>query len=111
MSTASQRTALVTGGGSGIGAAAALRLGRDGFTVVVADIDRTAAARTAGALEAEGRPAFALRVDVRYMVSRIPMGRIGQPPEVAALISWLCSEECSFSTGAVFDISGGRATY
>ncbi len=48
---------------------------------------------------------------VRYMVSRIPMGRTGKPEEVAALISWLCSEECSFSTGAVFDISGGRATY
>jgi 3-oxoacyl-[acyl-carrier protein] reductase len=48
---------------------------------------------------------------VRYMVSRIPMGRTGQPAEVAALVAWLCSEQCSFSTGAVFDISGGRATY
>jgi len=48
---------------------------------------------------------------VEYMVSRIPVGRVGQPEEVAALVAWLCSEECSFSTGAVFDISGGRATY
>lgn len=48
---------------------------------------------------------------IQYMLSRIPMGRTGQPSEVAALISWLCSDECSFSTGAVFDISGGRATY
>ncbi len=48
---------------------------------------------------------------VQYMVSRIPMGRTGQPEEVAALVAWLCSDECSFSTGAVFDISGGRATY
>jgi 2-dehydro-3-deoxy-L-rhamnonate dehydrogenase (NAD+) len=48
---------------------------------------------------------------VSYMVSRIPMGRTGKPEEVAALVAWLCSEECSFSTGAVFDISGGRATY
>jgi len=48
---------------------------------------------------------------VRYMVSRIPMGRTGRPEEVAALVSWLCSEDCSFSTGAVFDCSGGRATY
>lgn len=48
---------------------------------------------------------------VEYMVSRIPIGRVGQPEEVAALVAWLCSEECSFSTGAVFDISGGRATY
>ena len=48
---------------------------------------------------------------VNYMLSRIPMGRAGQPREVAAIVSWLASEECSFSTGAVFDISGGRATY
>jgi 3-oxoacyl-[acyl-carrier protein] reductase len=39
------------------------------------------------------------------------MGRPGKAEEVAALVAWLCSEECSFSTGAVFDISGGRATY
>ena len=48
---------------------------------------------------------------VEYMVSRIPMGRTGRPEEVAALVSWLSSEECSFTTGGVFDISGGRATY
>jgi len=48
---------------------------------------------------------------VKYMVSRIPMGRTGKPEEVAALVAWLASEDCSFSTGAVFDISGGRATY
>lgn len=46
-----------------------------------------------------------------YMISRIPMGRAGQADEVAALVSWLASDECSFSTGAVYDISGGRATY
>jgi 3-oxoacyl-[acyl-carrier protein] reductase len=48
---------------------------------------------------------------VRYMVERIPMKRMGQPEEVAALITFLASNECSFSTGAVFDLSGGRATY
>jgi 3-oxoacyl-[acyl-carrier protein] reductase len=48
---------------------------------------------------------------VRYMVERIPMKRVGQPGEVAALIAFLASEACSFSTGAVFDLSGGRATY
>jgi 3-oxoacyl-[acyl-carrier protein] reductase len=48
---------------------------------------------------------------VEYMVSKIPIGRVGQPQEVAALVAYLCSDECSFSTGAIFDISGGRATY
>lgn len=46
-----------------------------------------------------------------YMLSRIPMGRFVEVTEIAALICWLASEDCSFSTGAVFDISGGRATY
>ena len=44
-------------------------------------------------------------------VSRVPMGRPGEPGEIAAMIAWLASEECSFSTGAAFDLSGGRATY
>ncbi|MGI8976707.1 MAG: SDR family oxidoreductase [Thermomicrobiales bacterium] len=48
---------------------------------------------------------------IDYMTSRIPMGREGQPEEVAELIGFLCSDKLSFSTGAVFDISGGRATY
>ena len=48
---------------------------------------------------------------ISYMIERIPMGRTGEIDEIAALVSWLASEECSFSTGAVFDISGGRATY
>jgi 3-oxoacyl-[acyl-carrier protein] reductase len=46
-----------------------------------------------------------------YMVSKIPMGRMGQPSEVAALICWLSSKECSYSTAAAFDLSGGRSTY
>jgi len=48
---------------------------------------------------------------VDYMRSRIPMGRLGEVAEVAALVCWLASEECSFSTAATFDISGGRTTY
>jgi NAD(P)-dependent dehydrogenase (short-subunit alcohol dehydrogenase family) len=48
---------------------------------------------------------------LEYMISRIPMKRLGTATEVAALVSWLASDECSFSTGAVYDISGGRATY
>jgi 2-dehydro-3-deoxy-L-rhamnonate dehydrogenase (NAD+) len=48
---------------------------------------------------------------IAYMRSKIPMDRLVEPAEIAALVAWLCSEECSFSTGAVFDLSGGRATY
>jgi 2-dehydro-3-deoxy-L-rhamnonate dehydrogenase (NAD+) len=48
---------------------------------------------------------------IAFMLSKIPMGRFGTPEEVAAMVAWLCSEECSFSTGATFDISGGRSTY
>lgn len=46
-----------------------------------------------------------------YVKSKIPMGRLGRAEEIADLVAWLASEECSFTTGAVFDISGGRATY
>ncbi|HZZ63365.1 MAG TPA: 3-oxoacyl-ACP reductase, partial [Roseiarcus sp.] len=46
-----------------------------------------------------------------YMLSKIPMERFGALEEAASLICWLASRECSFSTGAVFDLSGGRATY
>ena len=48
---------------------------------------------------------------IDYMLSKIPMGRFGLVEEVAGLAAWLSSEECSFSTGAVFDLSGGRSTY
>ncbi|MFQ5828842.1 MAG: SDR family NAD(P)-dependent oxidoreductase [Candidatus Methylomirabilia bacterium] len=48
---------------------------------------------------------------IQYMLSRIPMGRFGRADEVAQMVAWLCSEECSFTTGGVFDLSGGRATY
>ena len=48
---------------------------------------------------------------VDFMLSKIPLARFGLPQEIAALVAWLCSEDCSFSTGAVFDLSGGRATY
>ena len=48
---------------------------------------------------------------IAFMLSKIPMGRFGRVEEVASLVAWLASEECSFSTGAVFDLSGGRATY
>jgi 3-oxoacyl-[acyl-carrier protein] reductase len=48
---------------------------------------------------------------LRRLISLIPMRRLGQAEEVAELVIWLASDRCSFSTGAVYDISGGRATY
>jgi 3-oxoacyl-[acyl-carrier protein] reductase len=48
---------------------------------------------------------------IAFMLSKIPMGRFGTPEEVASMVAWLCTAECSFSTGAVFDLSGGRSTY
>jgi len=51
------------------------------------------------------------REHIDFMLSKIPMGRFGLVEEIAAMVAWLASEECSFSTGAVFDLSGGRAVY
>jgi 3-oxoacyl-[acyl-carrier protein] reductase len=48
---------------------------------------------------------------IDYMLSKIPMGRFLEVQEAAAMVAWLCSQDCSFSTGAVFDLTGGRATY
>ncbi|HJW51054.1 MAG TPA: SDR family NAD(P)-dependent oxidoreductase [Burkholderiaceae bacterium] len=48
---------------------------------------------------------------IDFMLSKIPMGRFGEVEEIAALVAWLSTEDCSFSTGAVFDLSGGRAVY
>ncbi|MGE0405544.1 MAG: SDR family NAD(P)-dependent oxidoreductase [Candidatus Korobacteraceae bacterium] len=48
---------------------------------------------------------------IEYMLSKIPIGRFGLLEEVTSLVCWLASEECSFSTGSIFDVSGGRATY
>src|SRR2546429_160950 len=132
------RCAVVTGGVQGIGAAIAKRLQTSGAKVAIWDLDgkprvdvadqasidaavkRTiaelgsidvlinsvtpAAAQTA--ILEQVTPEFA-----KYMLSKIPMGRFVKVEEIAALVCWLASEECSFSTGAVFDISGGRATY
>jgi 3-oxoacyl-[acyl-carrier protein] reductase len=48
---------------------------------------------------------------IDFMLAKIPLGRFGTVDEIAALVAWLCTADCSFSTGAVFDLSGGRATY
>ena len=51
------------------------------------------------------------QTQIDYMLAKIPMGRFVEVNEIAAMVAWLASEDCSFTTGAVFDISGGRATY
>jgi 3-oxoacyl-[acyl-carrier protein] reductase len=51
------------------------------------------------------------REHIDFMLSKIPMGRFLEVTEAASMIAWLCTEDCAFSTGAVFDLSGGRATY
>jgi 2-dehydro-3-deoxy-L-rhamnonate dehydrogenase (NAD+) len=48
---------------------------------------------------------------IDYMLSKIPMGRFGEVAEIAAMVAWMCTEDCSFTTGGVFDLSGGRRTY
>jgi NAD(P)-dependent dehydrogenase (short-subunit alcohol dehydrogenase family) len=48
---------------------------------------------------------------IAFMLSKIPMGRFGTVDEIAATVAWLCTEDCSFATGATFDLSGGRSTY
>ncbi|GAA6208677.1 SDR family NAD(P)-dependent oxidoreductase [Cognatishimia sp. WU-CL00825] len=48
---------------------------------------------------------------IGYMLAKIPQGRMGTVDEISAMVGWVCSDECSYSTGAVFDLSGGRATY
>lgn len=48
---------------------------------------------------------------IDFMLSKIPMGRFGEVDEIAAMVAWLVTKECSFSTGAAFDLSGGRAVY
>ena len=69
-------------------------------------VNAVAPAVIATPMNAETDPAV-----LAYMVARIPMGRVGTPNEVAELVAWLSSDKCSFSTAAVFDCTGGRATY
>jgi len=76
-------------------------LAKDGVTV-----NAVAPAMIDTPILAQVTPAF-----IAYMRSKIPMERFGTVEEAAALVCWLASGECSFSTGAVFDLSGGRAAY
>jgi NAD(P)-dependent dehydrogenase (short-subunit alcohol dehydrogenase family) len=165
------RTALITGGVSGIGAATATRLKADGVRVITLDIaagadlvvDVTDAEAVRSAVAGAGpidilvnsagivgpnMPLWEVPPDgwrrtlgkelatsgvlvnaiapavietpmnadtapeaLAHITSLIPMRRVGRPEEAAELIAWLASDKVSFSTGAVYDLSGGRATY
>jgi len=60
----------------------------------------------------EGPLSASMSEDLRAkLLAKIPMARLGRPDEVAAMVAWICSGECSFTTGSVFDLTGGRATY
>jgi NAD(P)-dependent dehydrogenase (short-subunit alcohol dehydrogenase family) len=119
------KAAVVTGGAGGIGRALLARLRRDGFRPVSWDLsgDVTEADLAIGVDVTDDRALErAVRKTLRQvgpigarerradLLARIPLGRFSDPEEVAAMVSWLCSPECSFSTGAVFDLSGGRST-
>ena len=123
------RHAIVTGGAAGLGLAITQRFLASGAQVTWWDRD---AAAMAAAQQTSGKELAdtGVRVNcvtpaavktaifdqmspehIAFMLSKIPMGRFGTPEEVAAMVAWLCTDDCSFSTGAVFDLSGGRSTY
>ena len=107
------RSLIVTGGAGGIGRAIA-RVALDSGARVsprrpekkrgMVNAITPAAAETAMAQELTAER----RADI---VRRIPLGRFVDVDEIARMVAFLCSDDCSFSTGAVFDLSGGRATY
>jgi len=112
------RSAIVTGGAAGIGAAIVRRLRKEGAEVMVWDMAPsdgiTLDITDPDAVEAAVKAAIfdqMTQSHIDFMLSKIPMGRFGKTGEIASLVAWLASEECSFTTGGVFDISGGRATY
>lgn len=121
--------AIVTGGAAGLGLAITQRFLASGAQVTWWDRD---AAAMVAAQQTSGKELAdtGVRVNcvtpaavktaifdqmspehIAFMLSKIPMGRFGTPEEVAAMVAWLCTDDCSFSTGAVFDLSGGRSTY
>lgn len=133
--------AVVTGGASGIGAEVTRQLRASGARVAVWDLaavdeagawrvdvmDREGVAHAAldtlarhgrivniaSLAGKEGTPILAQMAPahVQTMVDKSPMQRLGESAEVAEMVAWLCSGSCTFNTGAVFDLSGGRATY
>lgn len=113
------RTAVVTGGASGVGTAICEQLSADGHRVAVLDLDADGAAQVASGLRAGSRgvgvdvaDAERLRgaIDERIVQRIIPAGRIGSPGDVTAVASFLCSEGAGYVTGQVVSPNGGAST-
>ena len=97
------RVAIVTGGARGIGLTKSLgkELARENIFVNSV---------TPATADTEILKQFSAE-QMQANLAKVPMGRVVDPKEIAAMVAWLCSDECSFSTAATFDMSGGRCTY
>jgi NAD(P)-dependent dehydrogenase (short-subunit alcohol dehydrogenase family) len=108
-SVTDERTAIVTGGGSGIGLAISERLAADGMAVAIFDRDDAAAEAAAAKIEASGGRAIGVTVDVSER-SQTPVRRAGRPEDIAAMCSFLVRDEAGYVTGQVLGVNGGRTT-
>ena len=119
------KVALITGGTHGIGMAIGKVLGQAGAKICVNDIsdEKLESCKTEYAeagITVNGIAPAVIRTpmnektapeQLKYLTERIPMHRLGTVEEAASLACWIVSEEASFTTGFIFDLSGGRATY
>jgi len=109
------RIAIVTGAGRGLGLAITERLLDGGAAVSLWDVDRGTLETEAKRLGAKGKVHTAVVDVVNELLveaaAKAALAQLGRIVNLASMVAWMCSEECSFTTGGVFDISGGRATY
>ena len=116
------RTAIITGGWGDIESCIALKLGLEGTRILLVEKNKDRDTSCIEHLTQNSIDTELVSGDVRdeqtaeqkivdYMRSKIPMERFGEVHETANMVTWLLSEQCSFTTGAVFDVSGRRATY
>ena len=116
------RTAIITGGWEDIESCIALKLGLEGTRILLVEKNKDRDTSCIEHLTQNSIDTELVSGDVRdeqtaeqkivdYMRSKIPMERFGEVHETANMVTWLLSEQCSFTTGAVFDVSGRRATY